>query len=515
MKYVLSVVLFALSLWFGFDGINQNLQKRAIHADESEQATTFLKLYKDGEYKYNPNGPHGPTLYYWANWAEKTSYKTPAKEIEVQHLRKLMLPMSIIAIIAILSVAGQIGLCAGLCSASIFISTSLAQIYGTYFIQEIIFALSIFLTTLTSLLFVRNQSVLNAILLGISAGFAQASKETSVIAFASIGLSLITLATTNDIFRNSCKNIFSKKTLVNISICAICFVCISAIWYSSFGSNIQGCIDAIKSYFIHFFDKAQMSEHHAESLYYIKLLFVQKSQGVFFGEILFTALAIIGFILSIINLRSKKNEINGALTSLYFGLCSIFTILILSFITYKTPWLLLSPIMLMCVPAGYFVSKIFSMRIIYSLPIVTLIIVCYVYLQNPITTNAVKRFHSDPRNPFIYSHTVSDEKNLVSRIFECAKFSDYKEEIPIAFVGKISPWPLPWQLRNFTNVGYWKNTPSNINDFEVIIVDTFLANELDKKIDKSKYVSDFFGIRNNTILTIYIKDKIFKKIIEQ
>ena len=203
MKYVLSVVLFALSLWFGFDGINQNLQKRAIHADESEQATTFLKLYKDGEYKYNPYGPHGPTLYYWANWAEKSSYKTSAKEIEIQHLRKLMLPMLIIAIIAILSVAGQIGLCASLCSASVFISTSLAQIYGTYFIQEIIFALSVFLTTLTSILFVRKQSVLNAILLGTSAAFAQASKETSVIAFASIGLSLITLATTNDVFQSA------------------------------------------------------------------------------------------------------------------------------------------------------------------------------------------------------------------------------------------------------------------------------------------------------------------------
>ena len=83
--------------------------------------------------------------------------------------------------------------------------------------------------------------------------------------------------------------------------------------------------------------------------------------------------------------------------------------------------------------------------------------------------------------------------------------------MPVAFVGKVSPWPLPWQLRNMQNVGFWQEVPKNINQFDVVIADAFLAKKIDSKIDKSNYTSDFFGIRKNTILTVYIKTIFSKK----
>ena len=43
-----------------------NIENRIWHADESEQASTFADLLLNGDYEYNPNGPHGPTLYYYA-----------------------------------------------------------------------------------------------------------------------------------------------------------------------------------------------------------------------------------------------------------------------------------------------------------------------------------------------------------------------------------------------------------------------------------------------------------------
>ena len=34
-----------------------------------------------------------------------------------------------------------------------------------------------------------------------------------------------------------------------------------------------------------------------------------------------------------------------------------------------------------------------------------------------------------------------------------------------------------------------------------------------KKLDKSKYASDFFGLRKNTIMSVFIKKEIFEKIV--
>ena len=43
-----------------------NISARVAHADEAEQASTFSDMLRGEKYKYNPNGPHGPSLYYYA-----------------------------------------------------------------------------------------------------------------------------------------------------------------------------------------------------------------------------------------------------------------------------------------------------------------------------------------------------------------------------------------------------------------------------------------------------------------
>ena len=511
MKYAFAIIVFLVSICFGGFGAYENLQKRAIHADEAEQATTFLKLYQDGEYKYNPNGPHGPTLYYWANWTLKATNDIPHQEIKIATLRKSMLVVSAIALLSIFILSSEIGIGSCLCASAMFAGTSLLQIYGSYFVQEIIFTLFVFTTTAMAWLFLKEPTIKKALLLGISAGIVQATKETSVIAFLStfVGATIVAIVSKN--IRNSIQSVsiksYTKFALVIIS----AFVVVCVVWYSSFANNWQGVVDAVKSYYIHFFNKAGMSEHSGEGLFYIKLLFLQKSSGVYFGEILFTILSIIGFIWA--TCKSSSNVKSACV--MFFGICAITNIAVLSIITYKTPWLILSGIMLMSICTGYALWKIFELPIKFSLPIVILLCVFYWFFQFSATHNAVNRFHSDPRNPFIYSHTVSDENNLANRLLKCSQYSEFKTDIPIAFVCKVSPWPLPWQLRNLKNTGFWNTPPENINDFDVVVCDSFLANEVAKKLDTKNYEADLFGLRKNTILTVYIKKTIFKKIIEE
>ncbi len=509
MKYIFAILLLSVSLIFGFSGILNNLQNRAIHADESEQASTFLKLYETGEYKYNPNGPHGPTLYYWANCALKLTGNQPADSIEMKSLRMAMLPIMIMAIALIFMLTADIGLCACMCSASAFISTSLAQIYGTYFVQEIIFAVFIFATTASAWRFIKAPSIKNAIWLGLTAGFAQATKETSVIAYVSIILSILITALVNVGIKNKLKECSFKNFAKQIGICAVVFIVVCCAWYSSFGSNWQGIVDAFKSYYIHFFDKAGNSNHAGETLFYVKLLLVQKSQGAYFGEAFFSALALIGFVISIFNAR--KNTCDACV--MFFGANAIITIIILSSITYKTPWLILSPVMLFSVCAGYALYKIFSMPVKFSIPVIAILVGIYWYYQYPNTNMAVKRFHSDSRNPFIYAHTVADAQRLHEFIVKASEFSKYKKQMPVAFVcnASVSPWPMPWLLRNLENTGYYNNIPENIKIFEIIAFDSHSAIEVSKKINLDEYNGDIFGLRDGTTITVLVKNHIWNE----
>ena len=504
MRLAVSGVLLAVSLAFCAAGMWRNMNARAMHADESEQATTFLKLYTEGVYNYNPNGPHGPTLYYWADFAENDSAKTPAEKIGVLRLRALMLPMAAAALLAFFALAGEIGLGACMLSAAAFAGTSLMQIYGTYFIQEIIFSTSVFLTTAFALKFALKNSAANALALGVCAGFALACKETAVISFAAAAAAAALLCCISGEAR---KNIFSKKSALLLCFAAAAFAATAAAWYSSFGANPQGAADVVKSYSAHFFGKAAMAEHSAPASFYIKLLFAQKSGGAYFGEAFVSILSLAGIIAAIVRRREKSAQ-----AALFFAAAGIASLAILSCIPYKMPWLALSPAALLCVPAGYAAHRALSQKPALAAAALCAMALLFAFVCRPLARNAVERFHSDPRNPFIYSHTVSDENNLAERILRCAEFSEYKKQMPVAVITKVSPWPLPFQLRGLSNAGFYSAAPQNIGDFEVVVCDAFTLAETSKKLDLKKYVSDMFGLRKNIILTVFIKREIFEKL---
>ena len=66
MKKALCIIMLTAAFAASFFMRDYNIENRIWHADESEQASTFADLLLNGDYEYNPNGPHGPTLYYFA-----------------------------------------------------------------------------------------------------------------------------------------------------------------------------------------------------------------------------------------------------------------------------------------------------------------------------------------------------------------------------------------------------------------------------------------------------------------
>lgn len=505
MKNLTAFALAAAAAIYFFFATAKNSEVRAVHADESEQAFTFLNLYEGKGYKYNPYGPHGPALYYWAYAAQKPQ-GIPAEKIEIAQLRKCLLPAAAALGAAYFALAGTLGAAACALAAAVFFASPIAQIYSVYFVHEILFALACFLCTAAAFFFLKKPSAARAAAAGFAAGAAQCCKETSVIAFAAIFAAAVLVKIA---FKNpeDARETQSPKRCALWAFAALAgFSAVLVPLYSSFGTNFGGVADAFKSYFIHFFSKADSAEIAGEGLFYAKLLFWQKSGGAYFGGYFATALALLGTFWAFVKRRER-----GADAAAFFAVSALVQIVILSFIKYKTPWLLLAPTAAMCVPAGYALAKILSLRARLAIPALALVAAAFVP-QYKMSRNATERFADDPRNPLIYSHTVRDEKNLEARIAECVKFSEYSAEIPVAFVGEVSPWPLPWAMRNMPNAGFWRKPPDNLDKFDVIIADAFAAPETLKKFDRKKYVGDMFGLRKNTILNVFIKKELFDKI---
>ena len=524
MNRLLQILLLGL-LCFGLfkacDMRLYNLENRALHADESEQSFTFAGLYFNGDYKYNANGPHGPVLYYYPL---KLVDKSFDETLDSRLLRRTLLPIFLatcaLAFFAMLSRLNSdrrellfkanlaLGKLAGGVFAALFLGlSSLSQIYSTYFIQEPFFALFSLLLCLASFALIKNPGTLSALAVGLCAGMLQSAKETSIIVFAAIVgawiFSLLNLKSPAP----QLKALLSK----NSALCALAalagFLLVYCLFYSSFFSNPAGVLDGIKSY-AHFFGKSASEVHSKGFGYYFALLAGFKSQGALFGESAIFALAAAGTLLAYL----RGNDFVKFVSA--FGWLNV---LALSFIGYKTPWLLLAPLTALVLPAGYAVSAALFSRVdlknkflAAALKICLLACVLALFnLQYKEAKNASRNYASDPRNPFLYVHTLKNEEGLVKRIYDCAKVRGGK--FRAICLSKNSPWPLPWQTLKLDAVEYEKALPKNFapENFDIVIFDSNFDAPLASAFPEDEWIGEFFGLRENLLLRVYVKRKLF------
>ncbi|MBO6102262.1 MAG: hypothetical protein J6P03_03300 [Opitutales bacterium] len=512
----------------------RNLEDRAPHADESEQAFTAARLVQDGEYSYNPRGPHGPILYYWA--ASVLSGKD-ACDIDMPLLRKTLLPV-FFATLALLFAAPLYSKnekslyqnrCRGLVEArfgqsakfafaaaavGFLCASSLSSIYSTYFVHECFFAFFGLGLCLTGERFFKSPTLVNSAALGTLAGMLQTAKETSVIAFASLIAAWIVCDVSSSEYRAKLARFLKTRGAVGILKTALCAAGAAAfvytVFYSSFGANPDGILDGVKSYFIHFFGKSESAAHAKGFFYYFKLLAGFKSQGAVFGESAIFALSICGGVCAF---ALKNRLVKYAFT---FGLANV---LIMSAIAYKTPWLLLLPTTALCLPAGYAVSVMLFSRLknrgVFANAAASaagmILIFLLASLQIKEQKNAAVFYKCDPRNPMIYVHTLKSEEALVKRIYDCAKVAD--ESFRVLVLTKNSPWPLPWQLLKL-NAADFKSGVDNSDDlskYSIVVFDAPFDEFFKDKLPPDKFLEEYFGLRENLLLRARVRRDIFEK----
>ena len=509
LSYWIAFILL-LALAFGLRA--SSAQNRPLHADEGVQAYTTAKLQDSGVYQYTTDDRHGPTLYYFASALNKLR-GVKSQNLSDSDLRLLPLLFSIATLLLLKPVFGT-DWKATLFATAILATTPLSVIYGAYFIQEAIF---VFLTVLVAvfgyrLLFAPTTS--RAIILGVSIGLMQATKETSVLVYGAIGISLGASFLINNIGReerprsSESENRRSEDAppyLLVFGIATFTFITFQSSFFSDFGAVWK----SVTAYF-NYFDRAGGQGHEKAFGYYLSIFLSQKSIGLVLGEIPLLVFLSFGSLGTIWHAIKHSRSTIGSIC----GLSGIILALMYSLIPYKTPWLMLAPVTLVSISAAEWAAR----RIALVQPrnfraaVTAIALLALVALELKPALLATGRYATHERNPYIYSHTTGQYSKLQDRI---SVLTELRPELSIAVISPDNAWPLPWDLRHHENVGYWTTWIDKAADLDLVLVDSRieLSNEIDLSLSQT-HVPDIHGLRPNTLLTVYIQKEIWNQYLE-
>ena len=77
---------------------------------------------------------------------------------------------------------------------------------------------------------------------------------------------------------------------------------------------------------------------------------------------------------------------------------------------------------------------------------------------------------ADPANPYVYAHTTRDVFVITRQVEALASVHPDGTSMPIQVVSRENLWPLPWYLRRFTRVGWWRDLSDDVPNAPVILV---------------------------------------------
>ena len=163
------------------------------------------------------------------------------------------------------------------------------------------------------------------------------------------------------------------------------------------------------------------------------------------------ALACIGFFLTI---RKRDPSPYGFLALYAFFLAAIY-----SLIPYKTPWLALNLWLPVTLFAALAIGSLWRvaerhLSLLAAIPALTILAAIAAAFIAHDTRQRVFMHPADETNPYAYAHTSEDLLGLPAEIEEFARQNAI--EAPRIAVIASDPWPLPWYLRHFAQVGFWQ-----------------------------------------------------------
>ena len=504
--------LFAIALAVGLAFRLTRLDVRPMHHDEANQAVRFGLLLETGEYRYDPNDHHGPTIYYLTLPSAWIRGQKTLASLDERTLRIVPAIFGAGLILALSLLAGGLGRTAVAISALLAAISPALTYYSRFYIQEslfVFFALG-FLIALGR--YALNPRIASAVWAGAFAGLACSTKETWVIvliaASAACVFARMSAAAGAEGTRGSRVSPAARGRQVIAGLLAA--LSIALIFYSSFFRNPSGLLESMRASTIYAGRGMDAGSHVEAWDYYLRILSWSSSGGLVWTEALVLVLAVAG-IVQAFRTRTRR------FWPLYVCLYSLVTACIFSAVRYKTPWNLLPFYMGFVLLAGYGAAALVDLvrpRAARGfLVLAFLAAACHLGIED---WRANFRYPADPRNPYAYGQTSTDFVRLVKRVSDVAAIhADRRNMLVKVVAGPYEQWPLPWYLRGMKRVGYWTRArgAGSLDGAPVIVASQENAGAVEAALG-DRYISEFYGLRPGVILSVYIERGLWERFLK-
>ena len=443
-----------------------NLNLVPLHHDEGVNGNFLLHLIRFGDYKYDPQNYHGPTLYYFAAvipWISRFLFgaaRGDAYGLNNVTIRFVTAMFGIGTVWLVLTLRRRIGTIASL-AAAVFLAISPGAVYlSRYFIHETLLVFFTLGLIIAAIRFYETARTVYLMLAATACALMFATKET---AFISAGVLLIAFASTAVLFKLRAANKKEERkaggedpptqgrlhraterfggalSIAIVSIAAVSlFLAIDILFYSSFFTNYpQGPFDALKAF--QFWTRTGEFEHVHPWWTFLSWMWKEESPLLLLGAV--------GMGLAFWR-SANRFAIFSALWA--FGLFAAY-----SLIPYKTPWLMLNFIVPLAIVAGYAFEEIYKqarakqrrIALMVAVTIATAVIGICSYQMAKL--NFVH--YDDDRYVYSYVHTHRDIFPMLDEIDRLSKRAGTGNHTKIHFAAR-EYWPLPWYLRNYPEV---------------------------------------------------------------
>jgi predicted membrane-bound mannosyltransferase len=190
------------------------------------------------------------------------------------------------------------------------------------------------------------------------------------------------------------------------------------------------------------------------------------------GEALLFILAMAGFVIAF---RSGKPVLR------FVAWYGILLACLYSAIPYKTPWCvvaMLYPCALLAGVAAERLVRLWRPAVLVLLATATTYTACQAWL-------ASTRYSSDPRNQWVYAQTGNGVYKIRDSVEACAQAAAQGHQVAVDIYSPENLWPLPWYLRGYPNVRWWRAVPADGPPAPILLASPAMEPDLIRKLYES------------------------------
>jgi len=415
-----------------------------MHADEAVLADRFGGLLETGTYDYNPHDYHGPALAWLTLIPARVTNQRRYADLTETTLRTVPALCGVLLAMMPMLLADGLGRRQAVAAAAGTAISPAMVYYSRYYIPEILLTTLTAATIVSGYRYARTGKARWAMAAGTSAGLMLTAKETGAIAIACM---LIALAIT---VRPKPRKLWPWAVALAIAVLI--------------PLAILGFADSWRAVTIYARRAFGEPAHRHPWNYYLSLLVWRRDAGgPIWTESLIVALAVLGAGVS----WASKTTGNGLPRFLAVYACAL--TLAYSLIPYKTPWCVLGPLDAMMLVAGAGgVALIERLRGASRIAALVVLGLCAAHLGFE-AWRASFRLAADPRNPYAYAHTSPDVYAVRDSIESLARHPK-RDAMLIQVLSVENIWPLPWYLRKYPHVEWWRRLGAGFRPADVILL---------------------------------------------